>query len=497
MHPSVLNNYIDGKFVPPHSNNYLPNFSPHNGEEICQVPSSTSEDVEAAVKSAKAAQLIWKNKSLKERADILGKIANKIEQIEAETSAFSKLESLDTGKPHTLAKNMDIGRVVDNFRYFSTLGQHEKGDSWIVGANSTAAVNYSQRYPMGVVALITPWNLPLYLLSWKLAPALLCGNSVVIKPSELTPLTANLLVEVLDKVFEELSIPKGIVNVCHGFGHLAGDAMVKHPDVKMISFTGGSATGSIVGANAGKSFKRVSLELGGKNTAAIFDDCNFDQTVTTVARSMFLNQGEICLCNSRLLIQDTIYDKFVLALKQKVEELFKPGDPSHPSTTFGALISKQHMEKVLGYIDIALKQGGELVLGTGTRVTWDDNNEHLRNGYFIAPTLIGNVKPTDSLSQEEVFGPVVAMMKFSTEDEAIQIHNNTVYGLAGCLFTTDGARMHRYSQAIETGMIWVNTWLMRNLGSPFGGVKMSGNGAEGGEHSLDCYSYTKNICIKL
>jgi aminomuconate-semialdehyde/2-hydroxymuconate-6-semialdehyde dehydrogenase len=400
------------------------------------------------------------------------------------------MESLDTGKPLALAQALDIPRAVENFRFYAGAVRHQSTDCHMtggapIGENNTAAVNYTQRWPAGVGAIISPWNLPLYLLTFKAAAALGCGCTVVAKPSELTPHTATALCAIMQRV----GLPKGVFNLVHGLGAEAGQPLVSHPRVPLVSFTGGTVTGKLVAASAAPMFKKVSLELGGKNASVVFGDCDMPRTAATVARAAFANQGQVCLCGSRIFVEDSAYDRFLPMLLAEVAKL-APADPR--AGNFGALISEQHMNKVLSYIALAREEGGEVVCG-GERARVPGFEE----GFFVQPTVVTGLAPSARCSQEEIFGPVVVVHRFKDEAEVLEHVNGTQYGLAGALFSGDVQRCHRLSARWETGMVWVNCWLLRDLRVPFGGVRASGVGTEGGYHSIDFWSNIKNICIKL
>jgi aminomuconate-semialdehyde/2-hydroxymuconate-6-semialdehyde dehydrogenase len=480
--PQILGNYIAGRFRAPVSGEYLDNPEPATGRIFARMPRSTAADVDLAVAAAhQAFRGPWAATNANERADICDTIAD---GIEARIDEFAALESQDNGKPVWLARNIDIPRAVANFRFFAGAVRHQAASCHDMGD----AINYTLRHPLGVIGLITPWNLPLYLLSWKVAPALACGNTVVAKPSELTPMTASALSEVIHAA----GLPEGVFNLVHGLGAEAGAPIVEHPDIAAISFTGGTLTGKQVGAAASASFKKLSLELGGKNPTVVFDDCDFEAAVQGAVRAGFTNQGEICLCGSRVLIQRGIYDRFVTAMAEAVSAM-KVGDPTQADTQVGALISAQHRDKVEGYVKLAREEGGEVLTG-GRRPQLPAPFDQ---GYFFEPTVINGLAPNCRTATEEIFGPVVTLHPFDTESEAIEIANSVRYGLAASVWTTNLGRAHRVSRAIDTGMVWVNTWLKRDLRVPFGGVKDSGVGREGGWHSLDFYTEQKNICIQI
>ena len=474
-----LRNYISGEFIDPETGEWLENFSPATGEIIALVPKSGQNDINMAVESAIQALPSWSALTNVDRANWLDKIADKLE---TKYEEIAELESKDTGKPISLAREVDAYRSVKNFRFFANIIRNLNEESYEM-EDATNRVIYK---PVGVGALITPWNLPLYLLSWKVAPAIGMGNTVVCKPSEMTPLTADLLMKTID----EIGLPKGVVNLVHGDGMGAGSPLVSHENISLVSFTGGTSTGSIVAKAAASSFKKLSLELGGKNASIIFDDCNLENTVKGVVRSGFLNQGQVCLCGSRILVQEKIYDDFVKKFVSEVQNM-KIGDPSDENTKLGALISPEHLSKVEEYIKIAKDEGGTVLTGG-----YPNLPKEFKNGNWISPTVIADLDVNSRCSTEEIFGPVVTIHKFSNEKEAIEIANNTRYGLAGSIWTNDIEKANRVAESIHTGMIWINTWLHRDLRVPFGGVKDSGVGREGGKWSLSFFSEAMNICVK-
>ena len=474
-----LRNYISGEFIEPETGEWLENFSPATGEIIALVPKSGQNDINMAVESAIQALPSWSALTNLDRANWLDKIADKLE---TKYEEIAELESKDTGKPISLAREVDAYRSVKNFRFFANMIRNLNEESYEM-EDATNRVIYK---PVGVGALITPWNLPLYLLSWKVAPAIGMGNTVVCKPSEMTPLTADLLMKTID----EIGLPKGVVNLVHGDGMGAGSPLVSHENVSLVSFTGGTSTGSIVAKSAASSFKKLSLELGGKNASIVFNDCNLENTVKGVVRSGFLNQGQVCLCGSRILVQEKIYDEFVKKFVSEVQNM-KIGDPSDENTKLGALISPEHLSKVEEYIEIAKDEGGTVLTGG-----YPNLPKEFKNGNWISPTVIADLDVNSRCSTEEIFGPVVTIHKFSNEKEAIEIANNTRYGLAGSIWTNDLEKANRVAESIHTGMIWINTWLHRDLRVPFGGVKDSGVGREGGKWSLSFFSEAMNICIK-
>lgn len=476
-----LYNYINGQKTPAKAGEWIDNINPATGEVISLIPRSQMEDAAEAILAAKSGfSGEWASWSHQERADLLDKIAD---QIEARLEEFALAESQDNGKPLHLARKIDIPRAVSNFRFFAGAIRHDE-----TGCHMMAdALNYTLRKPLGVVSLITPWNLPLYLLTWKVAPALAMGNTIVAKPSEVTPTTATLLADVIDK----LGVPKGVFNLIHGYGAEVGTSLTSHSAVKGISFTGGTATGRIVAASGAPLFKKLSLELGGKNSSIVFADCNFEQTVAGVTRAAFLNQGQVCLCGSRILVERSIYKKFVTAVVEQLKKM-KVGDPNSEDTGLGALISLAHREKVERYINQAREEGATIYGGARP-----DLGEKFSKGAWLSPAVITDIPPTSACSMEEIFGPVVVIHPFDTEKEALEIANSVEYGLAGTVWTEDLRKAHRVAGSIESGMVWVNTWLHRDLRVPFGGVKNSGVGREGGTLSLDFFSEKQNICIKL
>ena len=474
-----LMNYINGRFQAHSGDEWLEVLEPATGRQFARVPLSSPSDVDSAVLAARDAQAGWREASQSERADWLDKIAD---ELESRYEDIASLESRDTGKPISLARAVDAHRSVSNFRFFAEMVREHQGEVF----EMPDATNFVTHKPVGVGALITPWNLPLYLLSWKVAPAIGMGNTVVCKPSELTPMTANLLMEVVDKV----GLPPGVINLVHGDGRGAGSTLVSHRDVDLVSFTGGTLTGSKVAEAAAPQFKKISLELGGKNSSIVLDDCDIDLAVKGVVRSGFMNQGQVCLCGSRVLVQDGIYDLFVGRFIEEVESM-KIGDPSDEQTELGALISAEHLKKVEGYIELAKEEGGTVLTGGYPCLP-----KPLAGGNWIAPTVVSGLKTNSRCSTEEIFGPVVTVHRFHDDEEAVRIANNTRYGLAGSVWTGDTSRGKKVADSIHTGMVWVNTWLHRDLRAPFGGVGDSGVGREGGKWSLGFFSEATNVCVK-
>ena len=474
-------NYIDGEFLHPVSNKWLDNYNPALGKVYGKIPDSSEKDVELAYKAASKAFEAWSNTTLEFRSTILTKIADLI--LENET-ILAVAESKDNGKPISLAKTVDIPRASANFRFFANaITQFSSESHESVGLD---AINFTLRQPLGVVGCISPWNLPLYLFTWKIAPALAAGNCVVAKPSELTPMTAFMLTEICN----EAGLPNGVLNIVHGLGAKVGEAIVKHKNIKAISFTGGTKTGERIAKIAAPMFKKLSLELGGKNPNIIFADCNYDEMLVTTVRSSFANQGQICLCGSRILVEESIYETFKKDFIAKVAEL-KVGNPSLENTDIGALVSKQHLEKVKSYIDIAEQEGGKILFG-GQKVIV----ENFENGYYLQPTIIEVTNNHCKLNQDEIFGPVVTLMSFKTDQEALRLANDVKYGLSATVWTNNMNRTMQFSKKLQTGIVWVNTWMLRDLRTPFGGAKASGVGREGGFESLRFFTEPKNVCIK-
>jgi aminomuconate-semialdehyde/2-hydroxymuconate-6-semialdehyde dehydrogenase len=476
-----IKNYINGEYVNPVSDSWIDNYNPSNGEIYGQIPNSINEDVENGYKAAKNAFLSWSETSLDERSKIMSKIAQLITEKLPELAAA---EAKDNGKPLHVAKSIDIPRAAANFQFFANaITQFASEAHESVGHN---AINFTLRQPIGVVGCISPWNLPLYLFTWKIAPAIAAGNCVVAKPSEITPMTAYLLGEILT----EAGLPKGVLNIVHGLGTTTGQAIVAHPGIKAISFTGGTQTGAHIAKVAAPMFKKLSLELGGKNPAIIFADCDYDEMLQTTVRSSFANQGQICLCGSRIFVEASMYQKFKTDFIAAVSKL-KVGNPFDTSTDIGALVSRPHLEKVKKYIDNAAQYGGKVIFG-GATVSVDNSED----GYYLEPTIIEVQDNSCTLNQEEIFGPVVTIMPFNDENEVLAMANDVSYGLSATLWTNDLKRTMRVSKQIQAGIVWVNTWLLRDLRTPFGGVKNSGVGREGGFEALRFFTEPKNICIK-
>jgi len=478
----IIQNYINGKLVGAENGQSFDNYNPSNGQVYGQIPDSTQGDIQSAVDAASTAFPLWSATTRLDRSNLLLKIAD---LIDANHDRLAAAESKDNGKPIKLASRVDIPRASANFRFFATAILHESTEAHQTDQD---AINMTLRTPIGVVGCISPWNLPLYLFTWKIAPAIAAGNTVVAKPSEITPMTAFLLSELCI----EAGLPAGVLNIVHGTGPNAGQAISEHPEIKAISFTGGTETGKRIAATAAPMFKKLSLELGGKNPNIIFADCDFDEALKTSVHSSFANQGQICLCGSRIFVERSIYDRFKDAFAKKVNQLLV-GDPADPSSNLGAVVSKPHMEKVLGFVELAKEEGGTILTG-GHQVKLAGA---LANGYYIAPTVIEGLAYDCQTNQQEIFGPVVTIAPFDTEQEVLMMANSTQYGLSATVWTTNSQRANRVSSELKTGIVWVNCWLLRDLRTPFGGVKKSGVGREGGWDVLNFFTEKKNVCIKL
>jgi aminomuconate-semialdehyde/2-hydroxymuconate-6-semialdehyde dehydrogenase len=476
-----LQNFINGAYCDPIKGQYIDNYEPATGKVYSLIPNSDEEDVQRAVEAADKAFPIWSKMSIEERSKILVKLS---EGIEARMDEFVQAESKDNGKPLSLAAHVDIPRAVSNFHFFATAILHFASESHNMEG---VGINYTVRKPIGIVGCISPWNLPLYLFSWKIAPALAAGNCIVAKPSEVTPYTAYLL----GKVAQEAGMPPGVLNILHGEGGSVGDAIVKHPKVKAISFTGGTKTGEYIAKTAAPMFKKLSLELGGKNPNIIFADCDFKEMLSTTLRSSFANQGQICLCGSRIFVERPIYNKFKEEFVKRVATTVV-SNPQDPAAKMGAVVSKPHMEKVLSYVELAKEEGGTVLTG-GERVLLDAPYDQ---GYYIRPTVIEGLAFDCRTNQEEIFGPVVTITPFDTEEEVLMMANSTQYGLSSTLWTSDLKRAHRMADQLHAGIVWVNAWLVRDLRTPFGGVKASGVGREGGWEALRFFTEPKNVFIK-
>ena len=481
--PLTLANLIDGRLVPPAEERYLDVFEPATGAVFARCPDSAAGDVDAAVDAAARAAPGWAVTSVDDRARLLDRLADLLER---DLDELAALESRDTGKTVKLARSLDIPRAVANLRFFAGAITQWASESH---SGDARTLNYTLRQPLGVVGCISPWNLPLYLFTWKIAPALAAGNTVVAKPSEITPCTATRL----GQLAIEAGIPAGVLNIVHGSGPRVGQALVEHAKVKAISFTGSTATGAAIAAAAAPKFKKLSLEMGGKNPAIVFADFDgSDANLDTIVRSGFANQGEICLCGSRLLVQRSIYEDFRECYVERVRSL-RTGDPASPRSDLGALVSRAHYDKVIGCIEQARGEGGQVLCG-GEAITLEGR---CSEGWFVAPTVIEGLRNDSITNQQEIFGPVVSLIPFEDEDEAIALANGTGYGLAASLWTSNLDRAHRVAAALEFGIVWINCWLLRDLRTPFGGVKNSGLGREGGVDALRFFTEPKNICIHL
>jgi len=473
--------FIDGHFAPALRGGEIEVHEPATGEVYATVADGDAADIQAAIDAAKVAFPAWSDTPAEERAHLLNAIADRVD---ARAGDFALAESRDTGKPVSLARSMDVPRGIANCRFFAGAAQQFASESHI----SPTAVNYTLRQPHGVVGCISPWNLPLLLFTWKVAPALASGNCVVAKPSELTPATATLFAEAC----AEAGLPPGVLNVVHGRGVSAGQALVEHPGVPAISFTGGSATGAHIAATAGPLYKKLSLELGGKNPNLIFADCDFNHAVEESVRAAFLNQGQICLCGSRIYVERALYERFRDAFLMCAQDLVV-GDPEDPESDLGALTSEGHMQKVISAIDRARSEGGQILCG-GERIRLPGR---CSDGWFIAPTVIEGLSAGCRTDQEEIFGPVVTLAPFDSEREAIARANSTRYGLVASLWTRDLDRAHRLARRIEAGIVWVNCWMLRDLRTPFGGTKSSGVGREGGFEAMRFFTEPRNVCIRI
>jgi aminomuconate-semialdehyde/2-hydroxymuconate-6-semialdehyde dehydrogenase len=479
----TLANYIGGELVPPGAGRYLADVEPATGQPFARVPQSDGEDVTRAVTAAAAAFPAWSTLPAAERSRILLGIADRIER---QAEELARDESVDTGKPLALARTLDIPRAVANFRFFATAILHGHSEAHLT---DRSALNYTVRRPRGVAGLIAPWNLPLYLLSWKVAPALATGNTAVAKPSELAPLTAFRLAELC----RDAELPAGVLNLVHGTGPEAGAALVAEPRVRTLSFTGGTATGAAIAAAAAPAFKRVTLELGGKNPALVFADADLEQAVPGVLRAAFLNQGQICLCGSRILVEASVLDRFLDRLVPAVRAL-RVGDPLAEATDIGAVVSDGQRARIEAYLELARQDGARVLTGGGRPA---ELPQRCRAGYFVEPTVLTGLAMDCRVNQEEIFGPVVTVTPFRDEAEAVALANQSPYGLAASLWTRDLSRAHRVADQVACGTVWVNTWLLRDLRVPFGGWGQSGLGAEGGEEALRFFTDAKNVCIKL
>lgn len=484
-----IENYIGGKFAEPISGEYLNNFDPATAQIYSLIPDSDQRDIDNAVEAAQQAFPGWSSTSPEERFSVLMRLVSLIER---DLESLALAESIDQGKPVSLARSVDIPRAIANFRFYATAVMHFANESHdTVGQN---AINYTLRQPLGVVGCISPWNLPLYLFTWKVAPAIAAGCTVVAKPSEVTPMTAYLL----SKLCAEAGLPAGVLNIVHGLGPKVGSAIVAHPDVKAISFTGGTKTGEEIARVAAPMFKKLSLELGGKNPNIIFSDCDYEEMLATTVRSSFSNQGEICLCGSRIFVEQPLYERFKRDFVERVSAL-KVGDPLAADTNIGAIVSLQHFDKIMSYLDIAREEGGTFLTG-GNSVSFTAETlsrvDRELGGWFIEPTVIEGLPYDCRTNQEEIFGPVVTIIPFDSEAEVLAYANSVRYGLSATVWTQDLSRAHRIAAKLESGIVWINCWLLRDLRTPFGGMKDSGIGREGGFEALRFFTEEKNVCVR-
>ena len=478
----TLKNYINGELLAPAANAFIDNYNPATGKVYSLIPDSDERDVEMAVNAAQKAFTEWSVMPVDERSKILVRIASFINR---DLERLTKAESIDNGKPIALARVMDIPRAASNFHFYGTAILHFASEAHIM---EDTAINYTVRNPVGIAGCISPWNLPLYLFTWKIAPALAAGNCVIAKPSEITPMTAFLLSEICI----EAGLPKGVLNIVHGYGHKVGAAITAHPKIPLISFTGGTKTGAEIARVAAPMFKKISLELGGKNPVLIFADCNYKEMLRTTVQSSFTNQGQICLCGSRIYVERSLYEQFKTDFVAKVKAM-RVENPLNESSKMGAVVSKSHLEKILSYVQLAKEEGGTILCG-GNQVKLEGD---CAEGYFMEPTVIEGLPYDCRTNQEEIFGPVVTIAPFDTEEEALKNANSTTYGLASVVWTENLTRAHRIANNIHAGIVWINCWLLRDLRTPFGGVKSSGVGREGGFEALHFFTEPKNVCIKL
>jgi aminomuconate-semialdehyde/2-hydroxymuconate-6-semialdehyde dehydrogenase len=475
-----IRNYIDGKLIAPFKGQYIDNYEPAKGEVYSHIPDSGKEDLQMAVDAASKAYPIWSQTPKEKRSEWLQLLSNRItERLEE----LAMAESRDNGKPVWLARKVDIPRAALNFKFYASAILHFESEAHPM---ENGVLNYTLRSPIGIAGCISPWNLPLYLFSWKIAPALAAGNCVIAKPSEVTPMTAYLLSEIC----EEIGFPKGVLNIIHGFGHSIGQEIISHPQIPVISFTGGTATGASIARIAAPMFKKLSLELGGKNPVIIYKDCDYEKMMDTTLRSSFANQGQICLCGSRIFVEKELYAQFKKDFVARVKKL-KAGDPADEDTKMGALVSEPHLKKVLSYIELAQKEGGKILTG-GKQI---DHSDKGLNGWFLAPTVIEGLSYDCRTNQEEIFGPVVTVMPFENDEEVLKFANSTPYGLASVIWSENLKKAHMLADRLQAGIVWVNCWLLRDLRTPFGGVKNSGVGREGGFEALRFFTEPKNVCI--
>jgi len=476
----IVRNYINGRLKESNTDKCIDVFNPATGNIYAKAPDSDESDVNDAIKAAQEAFPVWSGTTVEERHDYLMRISKAIED---NLEELAMAESVDTGKPLWLSRSVDIPRAAKNFLFFATAIVQFSSESYETNGK---AINYTLRKPLGVVGCISPWNLPLYLFSWKIAPALAAGNTVVAKPSEVTPMTAYLL----SKICIEIGLPKGVLNIVHGKGQNTGAVLSGHPNIKAITFTGSTKVGADIAEKAAPLFKKYSLEMGGKNPNIIFADCNYDKMLETTVRSSFANQGQICLCGSKIFVERAIYEKFKVDFVNTVKKM-KVGYPLDEDTKIGAIVSKPHFDKIMSYIGLAKEEGGTVLCG-GNAVKPKGSEK----GWYIEPTIIEGLDPNCRTNQEEIFGPVVTIMPFDGEEEILKIANESSYGLSTTIWTQNINRSHRLAAKMESGIIWINTWMLRDLRTPFGGMKNSGVGREGGYEALRFFTETKNVCIE-
>lgn len=475
-----LSNYIDGKLLSPHHGAYLDNINPANQNIINCVPSSTEEDLQAAVESAQKAQIQWRETPVKQRAQLLFELASRIQD---HTQTLAEAETRDTGKPFSLSVDVEIPRAVENLQFFGSAILQGSGKSF---ETQHSILNFTLNPPLGIVACISPWNLPLYLLTWKIAPALASGNCVIAKPSELAPTTATLMAELTQGI-----LPPGVFNLLHGRGNEIGQLIVEHQAIKGVSFTGGTQTGIQIYKTCAQSLKKVSLELGGKNPSIVFKDCELEKTLSNTVRSGFTNSGQICLCGSRLLIENEIYSSFKEAFLSRVCDLIV-GDPFDSKTQLGPLISESQLEKVDSAVQEAKAQGAKILCGGKIQ-----KSKTLSKGYYYPPTVIEGLDESAPINQTEIFGPVVSLLPFKSQNDAIKIANSVKYGLSASVWTSDFKTAHEMAHQLDCGIVWINSWLCRDLRTPFGGSKHSGIGREGGFEALNFFTEPKNVCMEF
>ena len=482
-----VQHYINGKFMDSQCGEFFDNYNPATAELISKVALGREPEVNAAIAAAKAALTgEWGQMKLNDRIAMMYEIANEIDR---RFDDFLEAECLDTGKPYSIARHIDIPRGAANFKVFADTMKSVADEAYRADTpDGRQMLNYSMRKPKGVIGVISPWNLPLLLMTWKVGPAMACGNTVVVKPSQVTPTTTSLLGEVMSKV----GVPAGAYNVVQGKGSITGNLITAHKDIDAITFTGETSTGEMIMQACSKGVRDISLELGGKNPAVIFADCDMDKAIFETARSVFANSGQVCLGTERVYVERPIFDEFVDRLKTAGSKL-KVGVQDDESVDMGPVVSAAHRDKVLEFYAAAKKEGANVILGGGA----PKMEGKLANGYFVEPTIWTGLPETATVVKEEVFGPCCHIAPFDTEEEVIKMANDTKYGLAATVFTENLTKAHRVASQIDAGIVWVNSWFLRDLRTPFGGMKGSGIGREGGHHSLEFYTELKNVCIKM